>query len=142
MAYKRNPMRCERICSLGRHLANLNKDVNDTFAAQWFERTLGSYPLYLYLFLDCYKCCTNYEADDSAIRRIDLPSLFLSADAIMITLDNVVSGLVVYVRTSSSLFNPRIPQISLIFLFTYSVHFWIIRQQRFLFLVYSRNPLD
>ncbi|KAI0994608.1 Adenylosuccinate lyase [Podosphaera aphanis] len=74
MAYKRNPMRCERICALGRHLANLNKDCSDTFSSQWFERTL----------------------DDSAIRRIDLPHLFLSADAILITLDNVVSGLVVY----------------------------------------------
>jgi adenylosuccinate lyase len=74
MAYKRNPMRCERICGLGRHLSNLNKDTSDTFAAQWFERTL----------------------DDSAIRRIDLPHLFLTADAILITLDNVASGLVVY----------------------------------------------
>lgn len=74
MAYKRNPMRCERICGLGRHLSNLNKDCSDTFAAQWFERTL----------------------DDSAIRRIDLPHLFLTADSIMLTLDNVVSGLVVY----------------------------------------------
>jgi adenylosuccinate lyase len=74
MAYKRNPMRCERICGLGRHLSNLNKDCSDTFAAQWFERTL----------------------DDSAIRRIDLPHLFLTADAILITLDNVASGLVVY----------------------------------------------
>ncbi|PMD65526.1 adenylosuccinate lyase [Hyaloscypha bicolor E] len=74
MAYKRNPMRSERICGLGRHLSNLNKDCSDTFAAQWFERTL----------------------DDSAIRRIDIPHLFLTADAILITLDNVASGLVVY----------------------------------------------
>lgn len=74
MAYKRNPMRSERICSLGRHLANLNKNALDTYAAQWFERTL----------------------DDSAIRRITLPEAFLTTDILLSTLDNVVSGLVVY----------------------------------------------
>ncbi|KAG0647386.1 Adenylosuccinate lyase [Hyphodiscus hymeniophilus] len=74
MAYKRNPMRSERIASLGRHLANLNKNASDTYAQQWFERTL----------------------DDSAIRRITLPEAFLTADADMLALQNVVSGLVVY----------------------------------------------
>ncbi|KAI9814974.1 MAG: adenylosuccinase ade13 [Phylliscum demangeonii] len=74
MAYKRNPMRSERICSLGRHLANLSKDAADTYAAQWFERTL----------------------DDSAIRRIALPEMFLTADILLSTMDNVASGLVVY----------------------------------------------
>jgi adenylosuccinate lyase len=74
MAYKRNPMRSERICSLGRHLANLTKDASDTFSAQWFERTL----------------------DDSAIRRISIPESYLTADILMSTLNNVVSGLVVY----------------------------------------------
>jgi adenylosuccinate lyase len=74
MAYKRNPMRSERICSLGRHLANLNKDASDTYAAQWFERTL----------------------DDSAVRRISIPEMYLTADILCSTLDNVVSGLVVY----------------------------------------------
>jgi adenylosuccinate lyase len=74
MAYKRNPMRSERIASLGRYLSHLSSPVSDTYAAQWFERTL----------------------DDSAIRRITLPGGFLAADAVMITLDNVVSGLVVY----------------------------------------------
>jgi len=74
MAYKRNPMRSERIASLGRYLANINSPVSDTYSSQWFERTL----------------------DDSAIRRITIPEAFLAADSIMITLDNVVSGLVVY----------------------------------------------
>jgi adenylosuccinate lyase len=74
MAYKRNPMRSERICSLGRKLASLNQTPSATYAAQWFERTL----------------------DDSAVRRIDLPELFLCADALLILLANVSSGLVVY----------------------------------------------
>ena len=74
MAYKRNPMRSERICSLGRHLSNQNKDPTDTYAAQWLERSL----------------------DDSAIRRINLPEIYLCADSLLILLNNVVSGLVVY----------------------------------------------
>lgn len=63
-AYKRNPMRSERLCSLGRHLQNLPKDALDTYSAQWFERSL----------------------DDSAIRRISIPELYLSADACLILL--------------------------------------------------------
>lgn len=74
MAYKRNPMRSERICALGRHLRNQNSDTSDTYAAQWFERSL----------------------DDSAIRRLNIPEIFLSADALLIVLDNVSSGFVVY----------------------------------------------
>lgn len=74
MAYKRNPMRCERIAGLGRHLSNLNSQAAQTFSSQWMERTL----------------------DDSAIRRIYLPEMFLAADACIMTLDNVSSGLVVY----------------------------------------------
>ncbi|KAL3474385.1 Cullin repeat-like-containing domain protein [Aspergillus californicus] len=74
MAYKRNPMRSERLCSLGRHLQNLPKDALDTYSAQWFERSL----------------------DDSAIRRISIPELYLCADACLILLNNVTSGFVVY----------------------------------------------
>jgi len=84
MAYKRNPMRSERMCSLGRHLANLCKDAVDTYAAQWFERTL----------------------DDSAIRRISIPSSYLCADILLGILDNVVSGFVVY----PAVINRRIQQ--------------------------------
>lgn len=87
MAYKRNPMRSERICSLGRKLASLNKTTSDTYSAQWFERTL----------------------DDSAVRRIDLPELFLCADALLILLDNVSSGLVVYPAVIQRRINAELP---------------------------------
>lgn len=53
MAYKRNPMRCERIASLGRKLASLPANFSNTFSSQWMERSL----------------------DDSAIRRIDIPEM-------------------------------------------------------------------
>lgn len=62
MAYKRNPMRSERLCSLGRKLRNFSADAEQTYSAQWLERSL----------------------DDSAIRRITLPESFLCADACLI----------------------------------------------------------
>jgi adenylosuccinate lyase len=74
MAYKRNPMRSERICALGRHLIALTQDGLHTYSVQWMERTL----------------------DDSANRRIALPEAFLAADAVLGILQNVCEGLVVY----------------------------------------------
>ena len=62
MAYKRNPMRSERMCSLGRYLGSVAGPVGQTYASQWLERSL----------------------DDSAIRRITLPESFLCADACLI----------------------------------------------------------
>ncbi len=74
MAYKRNPMRCERICSLARFIMGLEPVAWQTAAVQWLERTL----------------------DDSAARRLVLPQAFLAIDAVLVLCRNVVSGLVVY----------------------------------------------
>jgi adenylosuccinate lyase len=71
MAYKRNPMRCERIASLARYVMHLPANAAETAAQQWFERTL----------------------DDSANRRIVLPEAFLATDAILILAENVARGL-------------------------------------------------
>ena len=76
MAYKRNPMRSERICSLARFIMSLEGGTAQTHAVQWLERTL----------------------DDSAIRRLTLPQAFLATDAVLILCQNVVEGLVVYPR--------------------------------------------
>lgn len=74
MAYKRNPMRSERISSLARHVISNAMNPAITAATQWFERTL----------------------DDSANKRLAIPEAFLAVDAILEIYMNVVDGLVVY----------------------------------------------
>ena len=74
MAYKRNPMRAERIDGLARHLIINALNPAMTAATQWFERTL----------------------DDSANRRIAIPEAFLAADAIALLYDNIAGGLMVH----------------------------------------------
>jgi adenylosuccinate lyase len=74
MAYKRNPMRSERVCALARFVISLQSSAANTVATQWMERTL----------------------DDSANRRLVLPQAFLAIDAILVLLQNITSGLVVY----------------------------------------------
>lgn len=71
MAYKRNPMRCERICSLSRYMIASVQNTAMTASVQWFERTL----------------------DDSANRRISIPESFLCCDAVLSIAYNVIKGL-------------------------------------------------
>jgi adenylosuccinate lyase len=74
MAYKRNPMRAERMCSLARYALALPAAMSLTAATQWLERTL----------------------DDSAVRRVIIPQTFLAVDAVLGLYLNVVPGLVVH----------------------------------------------
>ena len=87
MAYKRNPMRCERVCSLSRYVVNLAANTADTAMTQWLERTL----------------------DDSANRRLTLPEAFLACDAILTLCANVVRGCKVYPRVMEKHLREELP---------------------------------
>ena len=87
MAYKRNPMRSERIGSLARYLISLPVNTAVTASTQWFERTL----------------------DDSANRRIVIPQAFLAADAILSIYLNIVDGLVVYPKVIEKHISAELP---------------------------------
>ncbi len=87
MAYKRNPMRCERICGLARFAMSLASSASATHATQWMERTL----------------------DDSANRRLVLPQAFLAIDAVLTIYQNVASGLVVYPEVIAKNLNEELP---------------------------------
>ena len=90
MAYKRNPMRCERICSLARYVMSNAMNAPMTASTQWFERTL----------------------DDSASRRIALPEAFLAADAVLRLMRNVTTGLVVNKKVIERAVNEYLPFIA------------------------------
>ena len=87
MAYKRNPMRSERICSLARFVVSLQSSPAATLSTQWLERTL----------------------DDSANRRLVLPQAFLAMDAILILYQNVTDGLVVYPKVIAKNLQAELP---------------------------------
>jgi adenylosuccinate lyase len=90
MAYKRNPMRSERVASLARYVIRTASAAADTVAAQWFERTL----------------------DDSAGRRLYIPQSFLAADAILDICRNISAGLVVHERVIGSRVMSELPFIA------------------------------
>ena len=87
MAYKRNPIRCERMTGLSRKLINLQLDFAHIHSSQWFERTL----------------------DDSAIRRMDIPQAFLLANAILKLYQNITSGMIVYPAQVRKHLNEELP---------------------------------
>lgn len=87
MAYKRNPMRSERMCALSRFAMSLQAGSDATMATQWMERTL----------------------DDSAIRRLAVPQAFLAIDASLILYRNISDGMVVYPKTIEKNLNEELP---------------------------------
>lgn len=87
MAYKRNPMRSERICSLARYVQSEAANAVNTASVQWLERTL----------------------DDSANRRMSIPESFLATDGVLITCANVIDGLVVNYKIIEKHLNAELP---------------------------------
>lgn len=102
MAYKQNPMRSERVCSISRYLMNLVNNTLNTASVQWLERTLDdsanrhvqhkSMSLSFWLFLN---------NAISRFRRLCLSEAFLCADSVMLTLQNILEGLTVFPKVIS-----------------------------------------
>jgi adenylosuccinate lyase len=87
MAYKRNPMRAERMCALSRFVESLSASAEQTASVQWMERTL----------------------DDSANRRLVIPQAFLGIDSVLILYRNITQGLVVYPEVISRRLQAELP---------------------------------
>ncbi len=87
MAYKRNPMRCERATGLARLVLSLVQSPLQTAAEQWFERTL----------------------DDSANKRVSVPEAFLATDGMLRIISNVARGLVVYPKVIAARLDAELP---------------------------------
>ena len=87
MAYKRNPMRSERICSLARYVMADALNAPMTASTQWFERTL----------------------DDSANRRITLPEAFLATDGALTLFINIIRGGRIYPKVMEARLNEEMP---------------------------------
>ena len=102
MAYKRNPMRSERICSLSRYLICDVQNAAVTAASQWLERTL----------------------DDSANRRISIPEAFLCADAVLNLVINVARGMRVYPAVMEKHLRAELP-----FLATENILMYCVREK-------------
>jgi adenylosuccinate lyase len=90
MAYKRNPMRSERICGLARYVMSLETSAAATASTQWLERTL----------------------DDSANRRLVIPQAFLAIDAILNLYQNIAGGLVVYPNVIAKHLSEELPMMA------------------------------
>ncbi len=87
MAYKRNPMRCERICALARFVESIPFNESVTASTQWFERTL----------------------DDSANKRLTIPQAFLALDGVLNLYINVTENLAVYENVIARRINEELP---------------------------------
>jgi len=87
MAYKQNPMRSERICSLSRFVIATSLNAPMTASTQWLERTL----------------------DDSANRRLSLPEAFLATDAVLRLMANVCSGIIVHEKANAKVLGDALP---------------------------------
>ena len=90
MPYKRNPMLCERVCSISRYIFNLPNMGAQTHSCQWLERTL----------------------DDSAIRRIIIPDAYLATDSIIDTLIKIMSGIIVWPNVINNRIKTELPFMS------------------------------